>query len=58
MSNKRKACCSSKAFSSSIGNCNPFVLKTSPLLIIQKKNHKTLRLIHFDTVVWPIGNHN
>lgn len=36
MSNKGKACCSSKAFSSSIGNCNPFVLKTLPLLIIQK----------------------
>lgn len=36
MSDKRKACCSSQALSSSIGNCNPFVLKTLPLLITQK----------------------
>lgn len=40
MSNKRKACCGSKAVSSSTGNCNPFVLKTLPLLIKQKKTMK------------------
>lgn len=36
MSNKRNACCGSEAISSSTGNCNPFVLKTLPLLIKQK----------------------